>query len=97
MAFHYLTVGKSIPPGTHSILGLGLKFIPTLPSTMGPRIVEEDFDRFERDVDLKVYFAGETDDKIAEPTKLYIKSTWRAPFTTLDVDGHQHKFVRQLC
>ena len=74
-AFHDLTQGKVMPKGLSSLLGLSHSFIPTPPSTMPMEDVEATLDRFERDMQLKVYFADEPMD--ANPPPLYLKSNWR--------------------
>ena len=57
--FHDLTNGKFIPPAVHEILGLSLKFIPTPEYTTPTNHAFQSFDRLERDVGLKVLFAGD--------------------------------------
>ena len=69
MAFHDLTDGKSIPYAASSVLGLGLKFIPTPPYSSGVPTVDIAFNHLKRDIGLKVWFVAE-EDKIMEPTML---------------------------
>jgi hypothetical protein len=57
--FHDLTNGRSLPAPATSILGMGMKFIPTLSWTPTPTVIEESVNRFEQDISLKVFFAGD--------------------------------------
>ena len=59
LAFHDLTSGKSLPPATHTVMGLSTKFIPTPRRTTKQVTAIEAFERFEQDLNLKVYFAGD--------------------------------------
>ena len=55
----------------------------------------ESFERFRRDLILKVFFAG--DDLVELPkTKLYVKSTFRPPLPPLKIDSCLHKFELEL-
>ena len=93
-AFHDLTDGKSIPPAAHEILGLSLKFIPTPEYTTPTNLAVQSFDRLERDIGLKVWFAG--DDKELPKTKLYLKSIWHPPLPPLEIDSRLSKFGAEL-
>ena len=55
-----------------------MKFIPTPQWTPHPDVVDKSIDRFERDLGLKVFFAGD-EDITTTPEKLQVKLTWRAP------------------
>ena len=59
-AFYNCTVKLSPPQNLNSLLGLGLKFIPTPRFTTTPKDLKKDgpFDRFEQDMDLACYFSG---------------------------------------
>ena len=59
--FHDLTNGRSLPAAATSILGMGMKFIPTPQWTTHPDVVDESINRFECDLGLKVFFAGDED------------------------------------
>ena len=75
LAFRDLTIGKALPPAAHTVMGLSNKFIPT-PSTTTERVTAiEAFERLDRDVSLKVYFAGDTLLESSK-TKLYVNSTF---------------------
>ena len=78
LAFHDLTTGDILPPMANTLLGLGLKFIPTPKINTSPDEQATTLDRFERDFSLKIFFAGETDDA-ATSSKLRVKSNWRPP------------------
>ena len=93
-AFHDLTGGKLLPVTTQSLLGLGLKFIPIpryAPSAMD---VASSFDRIERDIGLKTFFAGH--DRGKEIPKLRTKSTWRPPLPPHQVDYRINNFLKGL-
>ena len=92
--FHDLTDGKSIPPAAHEILGLSLKFIPTPEYTTHTNHAVQSFDRLERDVALKVWFAGEKSD--LDETKLYLKSDWHPPLPPLEIDSRLSKFGSEM-
>ena len=55
LAFHDLTKGRSVMPAIASVLGLGLKFIPTPEDTSGRKTAEVALDRFEREMGWKIY------------------------------------------
>jgi hypothetical protein len=74
--FHDLTPGKSLPVAAAFLLGFGLKFIPILKKCLQLKEIDEGIDRFDREIFLKVHFAG--DDEDDEPyKKLRVKSTWK--------------------
>ena len=92
--FHDLTGGKSLPVATRSLLGLGLKFIPTpswAPSAMD---VMPSIDRIKRDIGLKTFFAGRDQEK--DIPELRAKSTWRPPLTARPVDYCINNFLQEL-
>ena len=93
-AFHDLTDGKSIPPAAHEILGLSMKFIPTPEYTTSTNHAVQSFDRLERDIGLKVHFAG--DESELPKTKLYLKSTWHPPMPPLEIDMRLSNFGAEL-
>lgn len=51
-----------MPPSAKTVLGLNLKFIPTPCFTTDSKTIDCAIDRLDRDVDLKVFFAGDTKD-----------------------------------
>ena len=59
--FHDLTKAKLLPSATASLLGLSLKFIPTPRYSPSLFDVAPSFNRLERDVGLKTFFAGHHD------------------------------------
>ena len=82
LAFHDLTQGKIVPPAARSLLGMSLKFIPTPPLTGLPKDLNNSLDRFERDMQIKSFFAGSEDGLLASTStmpKLYIRSKWTPP------------------
>jgi hypothetical protein len=79
MAFHDLTPNQSAPPAAKSLLGLGSKFIPVPAKTTGS--LDANFDRFERDFNLQVFFAQDVNESIGDlidldSSKLRVKSKW---------------------
>ena len=68
LAFHDLTTGGILPPMANTLLGLGLKFIPTPKLNTSPDKQINTLERFERDFSLKVFFARDTDDAPPPPT-----------------------------
>ena len=82
LAFHDLTQSQKPPPNLRSLLGLGMKFIPT-PSytTTSSSITNSTIERFERNLYCKTFFArpkNEEDEEDFDP-KLYIPSGWSPP------------------
>ena len=95
LAFHDLTIGKALPPAAHAVMGLWDRFIPT-PSTTTKRVIAiEAFERLDRDVSLKVYFAGDT---LLEPSKnkLYVNSTFCPSQPPLKVNSRLKAFEQEL-
>ena len=93
-AFHDLTEGKSLPPAASSLLGLSLKFIPTPRYAPSTTDVAPSFDRIERDIGLRTFFAGRDQEK--EIPKLRPKSTWRPPVPPQQVDYRINNFLKGL-
>ncbi len=83
-AFHDLTRGKSLPLATTSLLGLSLKFIPIPRYAPSATELAPSFDRIERDIGLKTFFAGRDQEK--EIPKLRAKSLGRPPLPPRQVD-----------
>ncbi len=74
--FHDLTPGKSLPAAATFLLGFGLRFIPIPKKSLQLKEIDEGINRFDRDMFLKIYFAGDEEDD--EPNmKLRVKSTWK--------------------
>jgi hypothetical protein len=95
LAFHDLTTGNILPPMANTLLGLGLKFIPTPKTNTSPDEQATTLDRFERDFSLKVFFAGNTDDT-PFPNKLRVKSNWRPPPPPRVIDTRIHRFSNAI-
>ncbi len=72
--FHDLTTGAFLPPATATLLGLSLKFIPMPRYSPSKSDVVPSLDRFERNIGLKTFFAGHSNNK--EIPKLQAKSAW---------------------
>ena len=90
-----LTSVKSLPPATHTVMELSTKFIPTPRHTTEQVTAIEEFEQFERDLNLKVYLAG--DDLVNLPkSKLYVKSTFCLPQPPLKIDSRLQKFELEI-
>jgi hypothetical protein len=74
LAFHDLTTGGILPQSANTLLGLGLKYIPTPRINTLPDKQDKSLSRFERDFSLKVFFAGDTEESSSVNTKLRLKS-----------------------
>ncbi len=92
--FHNLTAGASLPPATATLLGLSLKFIPTPRYSPSKSDVVPALDRFERDIGLKTFFAGHSNNE--EIPKLQAKSAWRLPLPPRSVDIRVNSFLKNL-
>lgn len=83
-AFHDLTTVRKPPPNLRSLLGLGLKFIPTPRTTNSYRHIQQStFERFRRALHLKVHFAGSDGPGGNYNPKLYVATSWTPPPWTL--------------
>jgi hypothetical protein len=73
---HDLTAQQLVPTLAKNILGLGMHFIPTPPTTTTD--ISANMARLERNIHLKVFFTHHdtesTDDTMP---KLYVKSNWK--------------------
>lgn len=86
LAFHDFTLHNKPPKNLRSLLGLGLKFIPTPNSTTKwSKIKKFGLERLQRNIHLRFHFANETtnnDDNNSNDDydpKLYIGSAWSPP------------------
>jgi len=88
LAFHDFTTDKTPPKNLRSLLGLGLKFIPTPRYTNSwQKIRPTTFDRFKRSLHLKFHFAttdnneekDEEKDEDDYNPRMYVKSHWTPP------------------
>jgi len=96
LAFHDLTSTHKLPPTANQLLGLGLKFIPTPRTNITSTELEHTTSRFERDVSLKVFFAGSDPMEKYDPKALRGKSKWRAPLPPLNIDTRVQHFTQHL-
>ena len=97
LAFHDLTHGKSVAPAAASILGLGLKFVPTPEKTTSRKTATVASDRFKRDLGWKILYASNAaDKKVLEKTKLYLRSSRPPPLPPRNVDNRISRFQRSL-
>ena len=89
MAFHDFTSYINPPPNLRSLLGLGLKFIPTPRyTTTKKRITGEGegkidpkatLPKFKNDLHKKIHFAGESPDDEDFNPRMYVASKWKPP------------------
>ena len=79
----------------NTLLGLGLKFIPTPKVNTSPEEQDTTLLRFEQDFSLKVFFAGDTDDASTSNT-LRIKSNWRPPPPSRVIETKVHRFNKAI-
>ena len=93
-AFHDLTKQKSLPPAASSLLGLGLKFIPTPRHSSSHSKVEPSLAQIERDIGLKTFFVGQGDG--STPSKLRAKSNWRPPLPPRTIDVQVNYFLMKV-
>ena len=86
MAFHDFTKRHKPQKNLRSLLGLGLKFIPTPSLTNSwSRLKKSAYDRLFRSVHLRFHFAGKPPSKgtTTYGPKMYIHSTWTPPHWTI--------------
>ena len=96
LAFHDLTENNELPSDTNRLLGLGLKFIPIPPVNITRDDLSHSLDRFERDIGLRVHFAGDQSDDTYDPSELHKKSSWRAPIPPREIDCRISTFQKEL-
>jgi hypothetical protein len=80
MACHDLTTTSTPPPTFQTLLGLGLNFCPTPQTTT--RRIKDTLERLQRDLYLKVYFAGQE----LAPAKLFVRSDWDPPLNAIPAE-----------
>ena len=95
LAFHDLTHEHKLPPLAKELLGLGLKFIPKPNINITLDDLDRTTTRFERDINLKIFFAGDDTDEY-DPKALRLKSSWRPPLPSLDIDTRICTFAQQM-
>ena len=91
LAFHDLTTRLSPPKNLRSLLGLGLKFIPTPPkTTLLSQLHSEKgaFPRLHRSIDLRCFFIDSPPLNPNAPSpdynpRMYVASTWEPPFSNV--------------
>ena len=84
LAFHDFTQQKQPPKNLRSLLGLGLKFIPTPHLTnIWKKLEKITMPNFHRAIHLRFHFAGTTNssDEPYNP-KMYVQSNWTPPHWT---------------
>ena len=96
LAFHDLTKGRSIPPATAEIMGLGTKFVPTPERTSGRQAAEKALERFERDLGWKVFWAGKPSKNKFKKSKLYTKSAKHAKLPPRLIDTRLCRFRKVM-
>ncbi len=96
LTFHDLTENNELPTNSNQLLGLGLKFIPVPDINITTHELEQSNARFERDMGLKVFFAGDDDDTLYDPKALRAKSSWRAPLPPTEIDNRICRFQKEI-
>jgi hypothetical protein len=82
LACHNLCTTLTPPKNYQSLLGLGLKFCPTLKSTSGPDKLKKTSDRFRKHIHTQMLFAGSSNDW--KPKQLFIpKEDWNPDINEL--------------
>ena len=97
MAFHDFTKQHKPQKNLWSLLGLGLKFIPT-PSLTNcwSRLKQSSYDRLFRSVHLRFHFAGKppSEGTTTYDPKIYIHSTWTPPHWTIPPVALEERLTR---
>ena len=97
MAFHDITKQHKPQKNLRSLLGLGLKFIPTPSLTNSwSRLKKSSYDRLFHSVHLRFHFAGKPPSKgtTSYDPKLYVHSTWTPPHWTIPPIALEERFSR---
>jgi hypothetical protein len=95
LAFHDLTSSHKLPACANQLLGLGLKFIPTPKTNTSQDMINKITERFERDLNLRIFFSDDNTNDY-DPHTLRIKSSWRAPLPPLDIDQRMCTFTKHI-
>ena len=77
MACHDLTTTLAPPANLKTLLGLGLNFC--LQARQTTACIREQCDRFRRDMFIKMFFAGSSDDDSDFDPRFHIRSEWEPP------------------
>ena len=97
MAFHDFTKQHKPQKNLRSLLGLGLKFIPT-PSLTNcwSRLKQSSYDRLFHSVHLRFHFAGKppSEGTTTYDPKMYINSTWTPPHWTIPPIALEERLTR---
>lgn len=96
LAFHNLTEKDELPKDTNQLLGLGLKFIPVPSINITRDAVDRSLSRFERDINLRIFFSGDENDTSYDPKALRGKSSWRAPIPPREIDNRICRFQKGI-
>jgi len=96
LTFHNLTTNNTLPPATHHLLGLGLKYVPTPRLNIIYSQLDTSFARFDRDIGLKTFFAEAKDNNTYTNTNMRLKSTWRPPLLPSEIDSRIHRFTTSI-
>ena len=97
MAFNDFTKQHKPPKNLQSLLGLGLKFIPTPSLTNSwSRLKKSSYDRLFHSVHLRSHFAGKppSEGTTSYDPKLYVHSTWTPPHWTIPPIALEERFSR---
>jgi hypothetical protein len=92
--FHDLTWDQALPPTATSLLGLGLKFIPTPKTLLSAADITPSLNHIEQDINLKRFFAGRSDDE--DYSVLRAKSIWQPPLPLQRIGLWVTSFIKSL-
>jgi hypothetical protein len=98
MAFHDLSTVLKPPKNLRYLLGLSLKFIPSLRTNVPWTAFEEHtFARFDRELKVEVFMADHEDDGTYNPY-LYVKYRWTPPpwKIPLEITRRLHSFKESV-
>ena len=97
MAFHDFTKRHKPQKNLRSLLGLGLKFIPTSSLTnCWSRLKQSSYDRLLRSVHLRFHFARKppSEGTTTYDPKIYVHSTWTPPHWTIPPIALEERLTR---
>jgi hypothetical protein len=94
LTFHDLTQDQVLPPTAASLLGLGLKFIPTPKPLPSATDITPSLNRIKQDINLKTFFAARSDDE--DYLVLRAKSIWQPPLPLQRIGLQVTSFIKNL-
>jgi len=94
LTFQNLTTKNQLPPNTHLLLGLGLKYIATPKINIATSQLDTSLDRLDRNIGLKVFFSGtdDHDDTYNTHPDIRVKYIWKAPLLQQEINTCLSRF-----